>query len=80
MNQMSPIRRTTVAASRDSLQTLEAEARRRGVSLSVLMAEAIDEKAVSLRSARRPRVGVARSHDGRSAAELTGEPVARPPA
>jgi hypothetical protein len=73
------IRRTTVAASRSSLATLEAEAHRRGVSLSALMAEAIDEKAKSLHASRRPRLGVARSTDGRSAAELTGEPVAYPP-
>jgi hypothetical protein len=72
-------RRTTVAASRSSLMTLEAEARRRGVSLSKVMAEAIDEKAQTLNASRRPRLGVARSTDGRSAAELTSEPVAHPP-
>ncbi len=74
------VRRTTVAARRSSLDTLEAEARRRGVSLSTIMAEAIDEKASSLHASRRPRLGVARSTDGRSAAELTGEPIAHPPA
>lgn len=80
MNQRaSGLRRTTVAAQRPSLDTLEAEARRRGVSLSAVMAEAIDEKAKALHAARRPRVGVARSTDGRSAAELTGEPIAHPP-
>jgi hypothetical protein len=73
------IRRTTVAASRSSLETLEAEARRRGVSLSALMAEAIEEKAMTLHASRRPRLGVARSTDGRSAAELASEPVAHPP-
>jgi hypothetical protein len=77
---LSPeIRRTTVAANSASLETLEAEARRRGVSLSTLMAEAIDEKAMKLRVSRRPRLGVARSTDGLSAAELTSEPVAHPP-
>jgi hypothetical protein len=75
----SEIRRTTVAAKRASLDTLEAEARRRGVSLSTVMAEAIDEKAKTLHSARRPRFGVASSIDGLSAALLTGEPVAHPP-
>jgi post-segregation antitoxin (ccd killing protein) len=73
------IRRTTVAASRTSLETLAAEARRRGVSLSALMAEAIEEKASKLHASRRPRFGVARSTDGRSAADVTGEPVAHPP-
>ncbi|MGH2880188.1 MAG: hypothetical protein ACRDK4_11360 [Solirubrobacteraceae bacterium] len=81
MNQASSIavRRTTVAAKRASLETLEAEARRRGVSLSSVMAEAIDEKAKALHSSRRPRLGIARSSDGRSAAELTGEPIAHRP-
>lgn len=73
------IRRTTVAAKRESLATLEAEARRRGISLSTVMAEAIDEKAKALHTARRPRFGVARSTDGLAAAELTGEPIAHPP-
>jgi hypothetical protein len=76
---VSDVRRTTVAAKRASLDTLEAEARRRGVSLSTIMAEAIDEKARTLHVSRRPRLGVARSTDGRSAAELTGEPIAHPP-
>jgi hypothetical protein len=73
------IRRTTVAAKRSSLETLEAEALRRGVSLSTVMAEAIDEKAMKLHVSHRPRLGVARSTDGLSAAELTSEPVAHPP-
>lgn len=61
-----------------TLRTLEAEAQRRGVPLATLLREAVEEKARSLR-ARRPRVGVARSTDGRSAAEVTAEPVAEPP-
>jgi hypothetical protein len=73
------VRRTTVTASRDSLDTLQAEARRRGVSLSVILAETIDEKAKALHASRRPRLGVARSTDGLSAADLTSSPVARPP-
>jgi hypothetical protein len=72
-------RRTTLAASTESLDTLEAEARRRGVPLTAVLAEAVDDKAASLRAARRPRVGVARSRDGRRAAEVTAEPIARPP-
>jgi hypothetical protein len=74
------MRRTTVSADNDALETLEAEAKRRGVSLSALLAEAVDDKAASIRAARRPRVGLGRSRDGRSAAELTAEPVAEPPA
>lgn len=78
MNQSSEVRRTTVTARRGSLDTLEAEARRRNVSLSAILAEAIEEKAKALHGARRPRFGVARSTDGLCAAELTSEPVARP--
>jgi hypothetical protein len=76
---MATMKRTTVSASRDSLATLENEAVRRGVSLSALLAEAVDEKAAGIRAARRPRVGMGRSTDGRSARELASEPVARPP-
>jgi hypothetical protein len=76
---MTQLKRTTVTASRDSLATLEAEAQRRGVSLSSLLAEAVEEKAAGIRAARRPRVGMGRSSDGRSARELALQPVARPP-
>jgi len=69
-------RRTTVTVSDESLRTLEAEARRRRQPVAEVLREAVDEKASSLRSARRPRVGIARSSDGRSAAEVTAEPVA----
>jgi hypothetical protein len=74
------MQRTTVAADREALDTLKAEARRRGVSLTVILGEAVEEKAASIRAARRPRVGLGRSSDGRSAAQLTAEPVAEPPA
>jgi Ribbon-helix-helix protein, copG family len=74
------MRRTTVAADHEALETLKAEARRRGVSMTVLLGEAVEEKAASIRAARRPRVGLGRSTDGRSAAQLTAEPVAEPPA
>lgn len=73
------IRRTTVAARRSALATLEAEARRRNVALTVVLAEAVDEKAAALHAARRPRLGLGRSTDGLSAARLTSEPVAEAP-
>jgi hypothetical protein len=73
------IRRTTVTAKRSSLETLEAEARRRGVALTLVLSEAVDEKAAALHAGRRPRLGIARSTDGLSAAELTADPVAEPP-
>jgi hypothetical protein len=49
------------------------------VTLTAVLAEAIDEKAHALHISRRPRLGIARSADGLSAAELTAEPVAHPP-
>ena len=72
-------RRTTVMVDEDALDTLGFEAKRRNVALAEVLREAIDAKVKSLRSARRPHVGVARSNDGRSAAELTGDPVADDP-
>jgi hypothetical protein len=77
---MTEMRRTTIAAPADALTTLEAEARRRGVPLTAVVAEAISEKAIALRHMHRPRLGVGASA-GRSAgaARLTGEPVAEDP-
>jgi hypothetical protein len=75
---MQGTRRTTVAASVDALATLDAEAKRRGVPLTVLLKEAVEAKAVEIRSRRRPRLGIARSTDGLAAREVTAEPVARP--
>lgn len=76
---MTQIRRTTVSAPQAAIRTLEAEAGRRGVSLATLLREAVEEKAKVLRERRRPRVGVARSTDGRRAADVTAEPVAEEP-
>ncbi len=76
---MTQLRRTTVTAPQDTIRTLEAEAQRRRVPLATLLREAVEEKATQLRRSRRPRVGVARSNDGRSAAEVTAEPVAEEP-
>lgn len=73
-------RRTTVSADAKALATLEAEARRRGGSLTAVLAEAVEEKAIAIRRTRRPRLGIGRSEDGRGAADTATEPVARPPA
>jgi hypothetical protein len=75
----SIVKRTTVTADADALQTLQAEAERRGVSLATVLREAVEEKAVALRRSRRPRVGVGRSTDGRRAADVTAEPIAEDP-
>lgn len=76
---MHRMQRTTVALPTFALATLRAEAVRRGVPLAALVAEAVDEKAAAIRGARRPRVALGSSRDGRSAAEVTAAPVARPP-
>jgi len=76
---MNQIRRTTVAARADDLDALEAEAERRGVSLTAVLAEAVADKAASLRAGRAPRVGVARSSDGAAARDVTSHPVAEAP-
>jgi hypothetical protein len=76
---MNRLRRTTVTASEAALRTLEAEAARRQTSLSSVLAEAVDEKALAIREHRRPRVALGRSNDGLRAADLTAEPIARPP-
>jgi hypothetical protein len=72
-------RRTTVSAPIEDLVTLEREAERRGVALTVVVAEAVSDKAAQLRAGRRPRVGVARSSDGRSARDVAAEPIAHSP-
>jgi Ribbon-helix-helix protein, copG family len=77
---MNNARRTTVTAPRDDLATLEAEADRRGISLTAIIAEAIEEKATSLRVKRNPRLGIVGS-GGRSpgARQITSEPIAHEP-
>lgn len=72
-------RRTTVMVDEEALASLGFEAKRRDVPLAEILREAIHEKVVSLRAARRPRVGVARSSDGRSAADVTSDPIANDP-
>ncbi len=58
------IQRTTVAAEAEVLDALRAEAKRRGVSLAVLVGEILAEKAAKLRHIRRPRLGVGHSGIG----------------
>lgn len=73
-------RRTTISAPVESMATLEAEASRRGVALTAVLSEAVVEKAIAIRRARQPRLGIEGS-EGRSpgAAELTAEPIAESP-
>jgi len=74
---MSTVRRVTITVSADSIDILQAEAKRRRVSLTTIVAETIEEKVSALRRAPRPRLGLGASA-GRSAgaAALTGQPVA----
>jgi hypothetical protein len=73
------LRRATVTAPDAVLRVLEAEARRRSVSLTVVLREAVEDRARTVLARRRPSFGLARSTDGLSAAEVSGEPVAADP-
>lgn len=64
------IRRTTLGANHDDLALLESEARRRNVSLAQVLRELVEREAETLRSARKPRFGVARTTKG--AAQAAG--------
>ena len=64
----------------DTLAALGFEAKRRNVSVAELVREAVEAKVIKMRTGRRPRIGVARSTDGRTAAEVTAEPIAELPA
>jgi hypothetical protein len=58
------IQRTTIAAEAEVLETLRAEANRRGMSLAALVGEVLAARAAELRRTRRPRFGVGRSRTG----------------
>jgi ribbon-helix-helix CopG family protein len=64
-------RRTTVAADSDDLALLEGEARRRGVTLSQVLREAVEREAGRLRRATQPRFGIV--HGDGNLAELRVE-------
>ena len=54
-------RRTTLTAEADDLETLRAEAGRRGVSLNAVLSEIVARQASEIRSSRRPRLGIGES-------------------
>jgi hypothetical protein len=54
------IRRTTVAAEHDDLAVLEHEARKRGVTLTQVLREAVQHEAQQLRDDAAPRFGIVR--------------------
>jgi hypothetical protein len=72
------IRRTTIAADAADLAYLEAEAKRREVALTQVLAEAVSEKANALRKGRKFSWGTGSSGGGFDAKIDTAEPVARP--
>lgn len=59
-------KRTTVSADADDLAVLEYEAKRRGVSLSNVLREAVAEYVMTIRKTRKPRFGVASGGSGLS--------------
>lgn len=66
-------RRTTLSADEDDLALLEAEARRREVSLALVLRELVAKEANALRRGRRPRFGIARSEAGAAQAAARDE-------
>jgi hypothetical protein len=50
-------RRTTLAADAEDLDLLDAEARRRGVSLARVLREVVAREAAEIRRQRRPTIG-----------------------
>lgn len=65
-------RRTTVAASSDDLAVLESEARRRKVTLSRVLREAVEREAGRLRGDARPRFAIA-AGDGTATRTIAGD-------
>ena len=57
-------RRTTLTVAADDLETMRAEAGRRGVSLNAVLSEIVAERASEIRSRRRPRLGIGGSGSG----------------
>lgn len=65
--------RTTVTAEADDLAVLRAEARRRGVSLAVVLREAVARRAAELRAGQRPRFGVGHGDAGLAQSSVDDE-------
>lgn len=67
------VKRTTLSADEDDLALLEAEARRREVSLALVLRELVAKEADALRRQRRPRFGIGRSGVGAAQASARDE-------
>jgi hypothetical protein len=66
------IRRTTVAAEQDDLAVLEHQARKRGVTLSQVLREAVEHEAQRLREDAAPRFGIVRG-DGNTTQRIADD-------
>jgi hypothetical protein len=71
----------TVAVDSTLLARAEREAEKRGVTLKKLVEDALERRLADEERSRRcsPRLGLGRSNDGMSAAEIASESVAAPP-
>jgi hypothetical protein len=67
-----PTRRTTVAADSEDLAVLEGEARRRGVTLTEVLREAVEREADRLRRRAQPRFGIV-SGDGTATQRIASD-------
>ena len=67
------MKRTTVSADPDDLTTLEYEAKRRGVSLTHVLREAVAQYAAQVRTARKPHFGIGRGGPDLSQASVDDE-------
>jgi hypothetical protein len=67
------VKRTTVSADPDDLAILEYEAKRRGVSLTHVLREAVAQYAAEVRTARKPSFGIGRGDPGLSQASVDDE-------
>jgi hypothetical protein len=66
------VRRTTVAAEHDDLAILEHEARKRGITLSQVLREAVRHEAQRLRDNAAPRFGIVRG-DGNATGAIAAD-------
>jgi hypothetical protein len=66
-------RRTTLAADADDLGVLEAEARKRGVSLAQVLRELVAREAAALRQRHPARFGIGLSELGAGRASIEDE-------
>jgi hypothetical protein len=67
------MKRTTVSADPDDMAVIEYEAKRRGVSLTLVLREAVAVYAAEVRSSHLPHFGIGRGDPGLSQASVDDE-------